>query len=163
MKLLNEIQQKLKVPKQSNPNVKYKSRSAEDIVEMVKPLLGDKGILMLDDEIVNIGDRYYVKATATLKTTGEEDEAGVTWLSTTAYAREADTSPMMSPAQVTGATSSYARKYALNGLFAIDDTQDDDTREHVPPQAITGGMRPKPVDFSKDPATQDNNIGDFEL
>ena len=66
MRLLNEIQQKLKVPKQVNPNVKYKSRSAEDIVEMVKPLLEDKAILILSDEIWQVGDRYYVKATATL-------------------------------------------------------------------------------------------------
>ena len=148
MKLLNEIQQKLKVPKQSNPNVKYKSRSAEDIVEMVKPLLGERGMLILSDEIVNIGDRYYVKATAQLREINVDGkEIGL--VETEAYAREADTSPMMSPAQVTGATSSYARKYALNGLFAIDDTQDDDTREHVP-QAITGGMNPKPVNLSND-------------
>ena len=130
MRLLNEIQQKLKVPKQSNPNVKYKSRSAEDIVEMVKPLLADKGILILSDEIVNTGDRYYIKAT--VRITSFEETEGDYAVEVTAYAREADTSPMMSPAQVTGATSSYARKYALNGLFAIDDTQDDDTREHMP-------------------------------
>lgn len=137
MKLLNEIQQKLKVPKQVNPNVKYKSRSAEDIVETVKPLLGDKAILILSDEIVQVGDRYYVKATATIRENVEVEPQEV---SVTAYAREADTSPMMSPAQVTGATSSYARKYALNGLFAIDDTQDDDTREHVP--QLTVGVKP---------------------
>ena len=123
MKILNTIQQKLKVPKQANKSVAYKSRSAEDIVEMVKPLLGE-AILNLSDEVVMIGERYYVKATATIKL-GKEFETA------TAYARE-ETPKFMSLAQGTGSTSSFARKYALNGLFAIDDTQDDDTREHVP-------------------------------
>jgi hypothetical protein len=124
MKILNTIQQELKVPKQANKAVAYKSRSAEDIVEMVKPLLGE-AILNLSDEVVMIGERYYVKATATIKL-GDDLEYAV------AYAREDETPKFMSVAQGTGSTSSYARKYALNGLFAIDDTQDDDTREHVP-------------------------------
>ncbi len=124
MKILNTIQQELKVPKQANKSVTYKSRSAEDIVEMVKPLLGE-ATLNLSDEVVMIGERYYVKATATIKH-GDESEYAV------AYAREDETPKFMSVAQGTGSTSSYARKYALNGLFAIDDTQDDDTREHVP-------------------------------
>ncbi len=145
MKILNDIQQKIKVPKQSNPNVTYKSRSAEDIVEMVKPLLGE-AILKISDEIVMIGDRYYVKATATIKL-GDESE------SATAYAREQDTPPkskngfdLMTVAQLSGSTSSYARKYALNGLFAIDDTQDDDTREHAPTGQIgTKKTTPQPL------------------
>jgi hypothetical protein len=124
MKILNTIQQELKVPKQQNKSVAYKSRSAEDIVEMVKPLLGE-AILNLSDEVVMIGERYYVKATATIKLDDDLEYA-------VAYAREDETPKFMSVAQGTGSTSSYARKYALNGLFAIDDTQDDDTREHVP-------------------------------
>lgn len=124
MKILNKIQQELKVPKQQNKSVAYKSRSAEDILEMVKPLLGEATI-NLSDEVVMIGNRYYVKAIATIKL-GDELESAV------AYAREDETPKFMSVAQGTGSTSSYARKYALNGLFAIDDTQDDDTREHVP-------------------------------
>lgn len=123
MKILNTIQQKLKVPKSKNPNVPYKSRSAEDIIEMVKPLLGG-ALLTLSDEIVLVGERYYVKATATL--THEKESFSVT-----AYARESLEQRAMSEAQVSGSASSYARKYALNGLLLIDDTQDDDTREHV--------------------------------
>jgi hypothetical protein len=132
MLILNKIQQELKVPKQGNKSVAYKSRSAEDIVEMVKPLLGE-AILNLSDEIVMIGDRYYVKATATIscvKPNSAENE--IESMSAVAYAREDETPKFMSLAQGTGSTSSYARKYALNGLFAIDDTQDDDTREHTP-------------------------------
>ncbi len=136
MQILNKIQQELKVPKQANKSVAYKSRSAEDIVEMVKPLLGE-ATLNLSDEIVLIGDRYYVKATATIKL-GKEFETAV------AYAREDETPKFMSLAQGTGSTSSYARKYALNGLFAIDDTQDDDTREHVP-TANTVANKPTPA------------------
>lgn len=144
MKILNTIQQELKVPKQKNQSVAYKSRSAEDIVEMVKPLLGE-AILNLSDEVVMIGERYYVKATATIKL-GKEFETA------TAYAREDETPKFMSVAQGTGSTSSYARKYALNGLFAIDDTQDDDTREHVPtantaPNKATPPKKALPLDM----------------
>jgi hypothetical protein len=129
MLILNSIQQKLKVPKQSNPNVKYKSRSAEDIIEMVKPLLGN-AILTISDELVLVGERYYIKATATIQ---ESDES----MSATAYAREEEKPQFMSVAQGTGSTSSYARKYALNGLLLIDDTQDDDTREYVEPKKLS--------------------------
>jgi hypothetical protein len=144
MKILNTIQQELKVPKQANKAVAYKSRSAEDIVEMVKPLLGE-AILNLSDEVVMIGERYYVKATATIKL-GDDLEYAV------AYAREDETPKFMSLAQGTGSTSSYARKYALNGLFAIDDTQDDDTREHVPtantaPNKATPPKKALPLDM----------------
>lgn len=123
MQILNSIQQKLKVPKQANKSVSYKSRSAEDIIEMVKPLLGE-AIITISDEIVLVGDRYYVKATATISHISES-------VSATAFAREDETPKFMSVAQGTGSTSSYARKYALNGLLLIDDTQDDDTRPHV--------------------------------
>lgn len=112
--------------------VKYKSRSAEDIVEMVKPLL-ETNILTITDEVLNIGNRYYIKATAKLF-----DEAGILIAEASAFARESENPPvskegkdLMTVAQLSGATSSYARKYALNGLFAIDDTQDDDTTEQA--------------------------------
>lgn len=141
MKILNTIQKELKVPKQANKAVAYKSRSAEDIVEMVKPLLGE-AILTLSDEIVMVGERYYVKATATIKL-GDESESAV------AYAREDETPKFMSVAQGTGSTSSYARKYALNGLFAIDDTQDDDTHEHVPTTQILPNKAPKALPFKQ--------------
>ena len=127
---LNRIQQELKAPKgQTNSFGNYKYRSCEDILEAVKPLLNGL-TLTLCDEVVNVGTANYVKATATLY--GEGEHFGVT-----AYAREAETKKGMDEAQITGAASSYARKYALNGLFAIDDTKDADTQDntqHVPNQ-----------------------------
>ncbi|MCX9424200.1 ERF family protein [Escherichia coli] len=114
------IQQQLNAPKnQYNKFGGYSYRSCEDILEGVKPLL-DGLTLTLDDEIVLIGNRYYVKATA--KISDGEDEIAVT-----AYAREEEQQKGMVSAQLTGATSSYARKYALNGLFCIDDAKDPDT------------------------------------
>ncbi|HDD9014169.1 TPA: ERF family protein [Escherichia coli] len=114
------IQQKLNAPKnQYNKLGGYPYRSCEDILEGVKPLL-DGLTLTLNDEIVLIGNRYYVKATA--KISDGEDEIAVT-----AYAREEEKQKGMVSAQLTGATSSYARKYALNGLFCIDDAKDPDT------------------------------------
>lgn len=120
---LAEIQEHLNAPKnQYNSFGKYKYRSCEDILEGVKPLL--KGLfLSISDEIVLIGDRYYVKATATI-TDGENSH------SSSAIAREEENKKGMDAAQVTGATSSYARKYCLNGLFGIDDSKDADTDEH---------------------------------
>lgn len=122
MKELLNIQQELKAPKgQFNSFGKYKYRSAEDILESVKPiLLKYECILILFDELVNIGERYYVKATARLL----NKEAQT--IEVTAYAREEETKKGMDGSQITGASSSYARKYALNGLFAIDDTKDSD-------------------------------------
>ncbi len=124
MKLLNEIQKTLKAPKdQFNSFGNYKYRSCSDIVEAVKPLMGNASLTM-SDEIVLIGDRYYVRATVTFSHEGES-------VSVTAYAREALARKGMNEDQLTGATSSYARKYALNGLFAIDDARDsDDTNQH---------------------------------
>ena len=120
MEILNKIQRTLKAPKgQRNAFGNYNYRSCEDILEAVKPLLGE-ATLTISDEIVLIGDRYYVKATATLTLDKEEKSA-------TAYAREAVTKKGMDEAQITGAASSYARKYCLNGLLAIDDTKDADT------------------------------------
>lgn len=122
MNKLIEIQQELKVPKgQYNAFGKYKYRSCEDIVEALKPVIHSKGMyLRLTDEIVQIGERYYVQATAEL--IGDD----VTY-SATGYAREEESKKGMDGSQVTGAASSYARKYALNGLLAIDDSEDSDT------------------------------------
>lgn len=114
------IQQQLKAPKSQRNNYGgYNYRSAEDILEAVKPLL--EGItLTLDDEVVLIGDRFYIKATATLSDGEDEVKA-------TAFAREEKEQKGMSAGQLTGATSSYARKYCLNGLFCIDDAKDLDS------------------------------------
>lgn len=116
---LCEIQKSLDVPKeQFNKFGKYKYRSCEDILEAVKPLLGDS-ILTISDEIVHIGDRFYVKATAVLVD-------GTSTHKVSGYAREPENRKGMDESQITGATSSYARKYALNGMFCIDDAKDDD-------------------------------------
>ena len=133
MKELMNIQGELHAPKnQKNTFGGYNYRSAEDILEAVKPLLKKEGCtLVLSDEIWTYGadngvdPRYYVKATATL--TNAKGES----VSASAYAHEADTKKGMDPAQVTGATSSYARKYALNGLFAIDDNKDADAEQTI--------------------------------
>jgi hypothetical protein len=120
---LATIQHALNAPKgQYNNFGKYHYRSCEDILEGVKPLL-DGLFLSISDEIVLIGDRYYVKSTATI-TDGETSH------SATAMAREALDKKGMDEAQITGATSSYARKYCLNGLFGIDDSKDADSNEH---------------------------------
>lgn len=123
MKELIEIQSKLKAPKsQFNKFGGYKYRKAEDILEAVKPLLNkQKCTLTITDDIVMVGNRIYVKATATIKNENGECET------TTGWAREEETKKGMDGSQITGASSSYARKYALNGLFAIDDNADSDT------------------------------------
>ena len=123
--ILSDIQQNLKAPKgQFNSFGKYKYRSCEDIVEAVKPLLAKhNAVLVLFDDIINLGDRYYVKAVAQISN-------GKEVLETSAYARESESKKGMDESQITGTASSYARKYALNGLFAIDDTKDADTNEH---------------------------------
>lgn len=120
------IQSKLKAPKgQYNSFGKYNYRSCEDILEGVKPLLSEHElVLTIEDNIEMIGDRYYVKATATLSD-------GTNSISTSAYARESLDKKGMDSSQVTGATSSYARKYALNGLLCIDDTKDADTMNNA--------------------------------
>lgn len=123
MKELNTIQSLLKAPKdQYNKFGNYKYRNCEDILEAVKPLLFSQSCtLTISDEIVMIGTRYYVRATATIKNANGETET------TTAYAREDESKKGMDASQITGSTSSYARKYALNGLFCIDDTKDSDS------------------------------------
>lgn len=127
MKELIEIQAKLKAPKkQFNKFGNYKFRSCEDILEAVKPLLQEyKCTLLLSDSIELVGDRYYVKAQA-----GIMNESGSS-VSVTGYAREEEVKKGMDGSQITGTASSYARKYALNGLFCIDDTQDADTQKPV--------------------------------
>ena len=131
MSELLTIQQTLKAPKgQFNGFGKYKYRSCEDILEALKePLKAVECYLIISDSIELVGDRYYVKATATLKKDGKELD------SVSAYAREALTKKGMDDSQITGGASSYARKYALNGLFAIDDTKDSDTNENAGGQA----------------------------
>ena len=126
IKKLCKIQRELKAPKnQKNSFGGYNYRSCEDILEAVKPLLAAEGIVLtITDNIEMIGGRYYVKATATV-TDGEKS------ISTTAFAREAEGRKGMDESQVTGSSSSYARKYALNGLFCIDDTKDADTMKPI--------------------------------
>lgn len=125
---LMAVQSELKAPKgQKNTFGNYSYRSAEDILEAVKPLLKANGLyLNIADTVELIGDRYYIKATVKVVdiATGESE-------SSTAYAREQAEKKGMDVAQVTGATSSYARKYALNALFGIDDTKDADTDEYA--------------------------------
>lgn len=127
LKRVSEVQQKLKAPKgQYNSFGGYNYRSCEDILEAVKPICAEHSMLLnLSDEIVNVGERYYIKATAKLYDL-ESDAV----ISSTALAREAQTKKGMDDSQITGTASSYARKYALNGLFNIDDTKDADTDEY---------------------------------
>ena len=121
---INKIQVELKAPKSQRNNFgNYNFRNCEEILEALKPLLlREKIIIQLSDDLVQIGDRFYIKATATLidVESGEKH-------STTAFAREELSKKGMDGSQITGASSSYARKYALNGLLAIDDTKDSDT------------------------------------
>lgn len=127
MKELITIQSKLKAPKgQYNSFGKYKYRSCEDILEAIKPLLKETGcVLTITDDIVLVGERFYVKATVSLRNSSGET------ITTSAFAREEETKKGMDGSQVTGASSSYARKYALNGMFCIDDTKDSDTTNKV--------------------------------
>ena len=133
MKKLIQIQTQLKAPKsQHNKFGNYNYRSAEDILESLKPLLAEhECTLLLTDDIIEVAGRIYVKATANF--TDGTDKATVT-----AYAREEETKKGMDASQITGAASSYARKYALNGLFLIDDTKDADaTNKHGKDEAET--------------------------
>ena len=129
MNILQKIQSELKAPKgQMNKFGNYKYRSCEDIVEAVKPILEKyEAHLTLRDELMRIGDRYYVKATATIGWEDPEDKTKLQGVYAEAYAREQESKKGMDEAQITGSASSYARKYALNGLLAIDDTKDADT------------------------------------
>lgn len=141
---LAEIQSKLKAPKsQYNKFGGYAYRSCEDILEALKPLLLEAGAdLVLSDEAEAVGNRVYIRATATFRC-GDETAVG------TGVAREADSQKGMSDSQITGTASSYARKYALNGLFLIDDTKDDDTNEARTERESRAAQTPKPS-FTKE-------------
>lgn len=134
------VQTELKAPKnQYNSFGKYKYRSCEDILEGVKPVLAkNKATLVVSDDIVLVGERYYVKAMAEFIDIETGDS-----VKNVAFARESDNKKGMDEAQVTGATSSYARKYALNGLFLIDDTKDADTDEYANQQNRPAKKNPK--------------------
>lgn len=131
------IQTELKAPKgQENKFGGYRYRSCEDILEAVKPLLAEYGaVIQLSDALELVGGRYYIKATASLIDTDTGEAASVT-----AWAREAESRKGMDDSQVTGSASSYARKYSLNGLLAIDDTRDADTMDN----RVTGQAANKP-------------------
>ena len=139
-KKLAEIQKELKAPKnQYNSFGKYNYRSCEDILEGVKPLAAEKGCaVVVSDDVVMVGDRYYIKATAKLI-----DADSGEMVSNDAYAREPAEKKGMDESQITGTASSYARKYALNGLFAIDDTKDADTDEHANQSAKNSKQKDK--------------------
>ncbi len=141
---LSRIQAELKVPKNQRNNYgNYNYRSCEDILEAVKPLLEKEGlVLTITDSIEMIGNRYYVKATATI-TDGEKS------ISTTAFARESDDKKGMDAAQLTGACSSYSRKYSLNGLFCIDDTRDADTMKPDDEKPVSKPEEEKPASKPK--------------
>ena len=159
---LMAVQAELKAPKgQHNSFGKYDYRSAEDIIEAVKPLLKENGLFLnMSDDIVLIGDRYYIKATVKVVdiVTGES-------VQTSALAREAAQKKGMDESQVTGTASSYARKYALNGLFAIDDTKDADTDQYKQQTsgyqtAQNGAVRAqnaKPNNYTKAPVKASQN------
>lgn len=146
MNRLFTIQQELKAPKNQKNNFGgYNYRSCEDILEAVKPLLKKQGLgLFIRDEIINIGNRYYVKANAAVY-----DDTGKCLADVSAYAREEETKKGMDASQITGSTSSYARKYALNGLFAIDDTKDADaTNTHEKKPDVKPDI--EPIDPDRD-------------
>lgn len=126
-KKLATIQSRLKAPKnQYNSFGKYKYRSCEDILEALKPLANEQGCtITIEDSPIMVGEWHYIQATATLSD-------GYNSKSVKAYARESETKSGMDSSQITGTASSYARKYALNGLFAIDDTKDADTMDNRP-------------------------------
>lgn len=138
---LTQLQNELKAPKgQRNSFGNYNYRSAEDILEAVKPLLKKYNLTqIISDDIELIGDRYYLKATVTLVNNENAEEK----ISVTALARESQVKKGMDESQITGTASSYARKYALNGLYAIDDTKDSDTNEYV---AQTINKKKKKID-----------------
>ncbi|MBR6507495.1 MAG: ERF family protein [Clostridia bacterium] len=148
---LLQVQTKLKAPKgRENTFGKYAYRSCEDILEAVKPLLAEvKAYIKLTDQIMQIGDRYYVNATAWFVDCENEGEM----ISADAFAREDDDKKGMQPAQLSGATSSYARKYALGGLLLVDDQKDFDTDEFKKETDARAGkavQKPKKKDNADD-------------
>lgn len=132
---LSNVQQELKAPKNlRNSFAGFDYRNCEGILEAVKPLLKKEGLLLtLSDEVVNIGNANYVKAQAWITTVHDEDNG----IYVSAYAREEESLKGQIAAQITGGASSYARKYALNGLFNIDDSQDPDSQDHTKEKVVT--------------------------
>ncbi|HCR1140777.1 TPA: ERF family protein [Klebsiella aerogenes] len=139
IKKIIAIQESLNAPKgQYNSFGKYHYRSCEDIMAALKPLLSREGVLQyITDDVVMIGERFYVKATVTVTD-------GVDSISNSAFAREEETKKGSDGAQITGAASSYARKYALNGMYNIDDAKDADTDEHKHQQNSAPAKQSKP-------------------
>lgn len=152
------IQTKLKAPKgQYNKFGNFNYRSAEDILEAVKPLNAEQGVLLtITDEIKEIGGRVYVVATATVSD-------GTDTLQVSAFAREPESKKGMDESQITGATSSYARKYALNGLYAIDDNKDADTNEHKQQQDNMPKKQPAQKQQQKQQQQQKQGFTEQEL
>jgi hypothetical protein len=153
---LMHIQSKISVPKKNeNKFGGYKFRNLEDIMEAVKPLLLEsQTTLKVSDVIEQVGERYYIKSTATLTYVLDMEQT----ISVSAYAREAENQKGMNDSQLTGSTSSYARKYALNGLFCIDDTKDSDTTN-------TGESKPTPElkkTTKQEPKKEDPPVDDGE-
>ncbi|SLM30855.1 conserved hypothetical protein [Desulfamplus magnetovallimortis] len=147
---LSIVQSQLKAPKvQYNKFGNFKYRSLEDIMESVKPLLAQHNLsLILSDTVKQTGDRFYIEAKATLINTEKTDET----VSTTAVAREALSKKGMDESQITGAASSYARKYCMNGLFNIDDTKDADAQQPVNNKPLTKNNRASQVNINNNPA-----------
>jgi hypothetical protein len=154
--LLNEVQAELRVPKgQWNDFGGFHYRSAEDILEAVKPLLYKRDMtLIMTDDAVMMGERHYIKATVTIY-------HGDQHISVSAYAREAESRPKMDVAQLTGSASSYARKYALNGLLLIDDIKDADTNEYNKQGNGKPKAKAKPVDDDRLPWDMDEDEGEY--
>ena len=148
---LSEIQAELKVSKdQFNGFGKYKYRSCEDIIEAVKPICKKhKAVLLISDELVNIGERYYIKTNTELI----DLESDTAVIKNNGYAREELSKKGMDGSQITGTASSYARKYALNGLFCIDDTKDADTNAYKEQEKaekmITAKQKSQIIDFEQ--------------
>lgn len=157
---LLEVQSKLKAPKsQYNSFGKYHYRNCEDILEGAKPLLKDvKATIRICDEIVQVGERIYIKATAIFTDTEKPDCE----ISNSAYAREEDSKKGMDASQVTGATSSYARKYALNGLLCIDDTKDADSQDNSKAEPKPTEKVPKGAPQSQDDVNFQKQCEDAE-
>ena len=152
------IQTKLKAPKgQYNKFGNFNYRSAEDILEAVKPLNAEQGLLLtITDEIKEVGGRIYVVATATVSDGTDE-------LKVSAFAREPENKKGMDESQITGATSSYARKYALNGLYAIDDNKDADTDEHKQQQENATKKQQKQQAQKQQQQQQEQGVTEQEL
>lgn len=142
------IQTELKAPKnQFNSFGQYYYRNCEDILEAIKPLLAKYGAsLIVYDRVLMLGGRFYIQATAELKDLEDQD----LYIRSTAIARETEAKKGMDASQISGSASSYARKYALNGLFLIDDTKDADTRDHGGEQYINDKQKSALIDMITD-------------